>query len=140
LLAEIEINRGQYAAALDLLSNALKIYPRHYPLTMLMAEALINNSQADEARRLLLDQIYYRNPTPTLYQLFAKATGQAGFPAESHEALAEYHYQQGAVAAAINQIDAALKVADNNNFHLISRLEARKKEFTYELKLRTQEK
>ena len=104
---------------------------------MLQAEALLANKQADEARRLLLDQIYYRKPTPSLYKIFAKATELAGYQAESHEALAEYHYQQGALNAAINQIESALKIADEQNFHLVSRLEARKKELTYEMKLRS---
>ncbi len=137
LFAKIKIKQGQYGKAIATLEKALKIYPRHYPLTMLLAEALIDNQQAFEAQRLLLDQIYYRKPTPSLYQLFAKATNDLGLQAESHEALAEYHYQQGAIAMAINQIESALKVADPNNFHLISRLEARKTELTYELKLRT---
>ncbi len=137
LYAKVKIKQGKYKEAIDTLKKALKIYPRHYPLTMLLAKALIDNRQAFEAQRLLLDQIYYRKPTPSLYQLFAKATSELGLQAESHEALAEYHYQQGAIAMAINQIESALKVADPNNFHLISRLEARKTELTYELKLRT---
>ena len=138
LHAKVDIARGKYAEAIRLLEQALTIYPRHYPLSMLMAEALVEHGQADQARRLLLDLIYYRKPTPGMYQLFAKASKTAGFLAESHEALAEQHYLQGAIASAINQIDSALKTADESNFHLLSRLQARKKELTQELKLRTQ--
>jgi len=137
LSSRIKLKLGHNQETIDLITKALKIYPRHYPLTMLLAEALLDDDQAYEAQRLLLDQIYYRKPTPSLYQLFAKATAKVGLHAESHEALAEYHYQQGAIAMAINQLVSALKIADKKNFHLISRLEARKAELTYELKLRT---
>lgn len=139
LAAQIDLAQNDYPTATTRLENALKIYPRHYPLTMLLVEAQLNSGKADEARRLLLDQIYYRTPSPALYQLLAKASDLAGYKAQSFEAMAEYHYQQGAITTAISQIDSALALTGKEDFHAISRLEAKKKQLTEEFKLKARE-
>ncbi|NNG14417.1 MAG: M48 family peptidase, partial [Gammaproteobacteria bacterium] len=81
--------------------------------------------RAGEARQLLHQHARERNPDASLYQLMAVAEGEAGYPIEAHQSLAEHHYLNGQTRAAIRQLDIALGLKSDNFFEL-SKVQARR--------------
>ena len=125
ILAKAEINvRADHAPqAIKTYENALKLYPANSALTYDYATALLQEGQFRKAADLL--DTYLKTPTdnPSFYELLARAKMKTGKPASAHAALAEYYYQIGQLHQAIDQINLALKIK-NNDFYTTSRLEA----------------
>ena len=134
--ATVELNNHKFAAANTILTNALTLYPGHYPLTMLYAQSLLSNGQADKARRLLRDEIRDRDSDPSVYKLYARAAGESGYPIDAHQALAEFYYLSGETGTAVKQLTLAKKQLDKNDqrhFYQAARIDARLKELKKEL-------
>ncbi len=131
-LAQIEGAMGNTQDALRIYADALKLYPRSYPLTLLYAKALVNADQPLAARQLLQEYLRYRDPRPLLYQILAQADNAAGFPIESQQALAEFAYLNGQTHAAIEHLNRALSMTRKDDFYRASRIEARIKELRRE--------
>lgn len=127
LRAEIQIAQGQTVAGIATYANAVRRFPGSLAVTQRYADALINAGRASAAQDLLDKAVRERPDEPTLYRLLAKAAGEAGKPMESHRAFGEYYYLTGQPRAAIEQLQIAIRHA-NNNFYYVSSLEARIKE------------
>jgi predicted Zn-dependent protease len=121
--AEINVRAGHAQQAIKTYENALQLYPANSALTYDYAEALLQERQFKKAEHVL--EAFLKTPAenPNFYQLLARATMKTGKVASSHEALAEYYYQIGQLRQAIDQINLALKIK-NNDFYTTSRLEA----------------
>ncbi len=130
--ARIESAAGNAQTALRIYANALKLYPRSYPLTLLYATALVNDAQPQAARQLLQEYLRYRDPRPLLYKVLAQADNAAGFPIESQQALAEYAYLNGRTHTAIEHLNRALAMTRKDDFYRASRIEARLKDLQRE--------
>ncbi|MEO7558453.1 MAG: M48 family metalloprotease [Gammaproteobacteria bacterium] len=133
-LARIEMASGNNNKARDIFTEASKAYPGNHPLTLLYGRALLQTGQPAKARGLLHQQVRQNTSNPGLYKLLAEAEGQSGHKAAGHQALAEYYYLNGETAAAIEQLEIALRPADTD-FYLSSQIEARLKELKDELAL-----
>jgi predicted Zn-dependent protease len=137
--AKMEAAAGNDKAAIKIYTNALDLYPRHYPLTILYSAELIHIGQAVAARELLREYLRYRAPKPLLYKMLAQAENDAGSPIESQQALAEYDYLNGQTRSAIERLDQALhmtnSMAKREDFYRASRIEARLQELKRQAQL-----
>jgi predicted Zn-dependent protease len=126
--AKLESAAGDDRRALKIYSDALALYPGHYPLTILYSSELLHQGQAARARDLLQGYLRNRNPRPLVYKLLAQADNDAGFPVESQQALAEYDYLNGQTRSAIEHLSQALRMTRKDDFYRTTAIEARLKE------------
>jgi len=125
---ENEIENGSATQALSMLKEALQLYPNDHPLTLLYARALLKNDQYNKARTLLRQYLHTVKPTPVLYTLLAEAEGKRGDLSATHQAMAELHFLNGDSAAALQQIQLALKQGKDLSHNEQLRLQSRLKE------------
>jgi predicted Zn-dependent protease len=126
--AQVESAAGKGKDALKIYSDALQLYPRHYPLTILYSEELLHEGEAGTARRLLQEYLRHRDPKPLVYKLLARADNDDGSPIDSLQALAEYDYLNGQTQSAIEHLNQALRMTKKDDFYRASRIDARLKE------------
>lgn len=123
-LAQAEMNDGRTTEALDVYTRHLAFMPGNPALTYYYAEALLHSAQPERARSLLREFVRKRPASPEYYRLLAQAEAATGRHAQSHSALAEYHYMNGELRPAINQLELALRQKDLD-FYTSSSLQAR---------------
>jgi predicted Zn-dependent protease len=133
--ARMESATGHEERALKIYGDALKLYPGHYPLTMLYSTELLHQGQAAQARELLQGYLRSRNPRPLVYKLLAQADNDAGFPVESQQSLAEYDYLNGQTHSAIERLHQALRMTKKDDFYRTTSIEARLKELQQQAEL-----
>lgn len=135
LEAQLESAAGNGKAALKLYGDALKLYPRHYPLTILYSSELLHEGQAARARQTLQDYLRFRDPRPLVFKLLAQAESDSGSPIEAQQALAEFDYLNGQTQSAIARLNQALRLTKKDDFYHTSRIEARLKELKQQAEL-----
>jgi len=118
LKAQIEIAQQKYNEAVTRLQQALLLFPNHPQLSVLYSQALIDSGKpemaADNIRALIQQQQKFI--LPSYYQLLAKAESAAKRDSNAHMAMADYYYMIGQTRTAIEQLEVALKQADNSSF------------------------
>lgn len=132
LKAQIETDAKQYSAAIGTFKKLLNIYPGNNNINLFYAETLIKANKVKLAYEVLQTQTTLSRKTPRLYKLLSETQAKLNKPAASHQSLAEHYYLLGQTHEAINQLEISLKIP-KIDFYLISRLEARLKEFKTEL-------
>jgi len=138
--AQLESAADNGKAALKIYSDALNLYPRHYPLTILYSMELLHQGQATAAQQLLQEYLRYRAPKPLVYKLLAQADSDAGSRIESQQALAEFDYLNGQTHSAIEHLNQALSLTKKDDFYRASRIEARLKELKQQAELEGDQK
>jgi Putative Zn-dependent protease, contains TPR repeats len=131
-LAKVEEAAGHLSRAFKIYSETVELYPGNHPVTVAYSQALITAQKGAEAQRLLQAHIRSRAPDPTLYQLLARAAGQAGMRADAFEAIAEYYYLNGDTPTAIEQLRLALRTL-GESYYETARIQARLRELQHEL-------
>ncbi len=136
--AEVESADRRFDTAIEMLEDALLLFPRHHALTMALGEAMINAGQQDKARRLLRNHVKEREQDPAVHKLYARAAGESGYPIDAHMALAEQHYLEGEATTALQQLKLAKDLVDKQSnkeryFYELSRIEARMQQIKTEL-------
>ncbi len=111
-------------AALAVYEATQKLYPGDRALATYHGEALLRAGRAEQARQMLNRQLQRYGPDAHLYELLARAAGDAGHPARAHEAMAEHYRLLGETRAAIEQLQLALRLAADD-YYQSSRIEAR---------------
>lgn len=137
--AEIELAARRYQDASDVLAGALKIYPDNHALTLLYANVLLQNKQAASATTLLQRHAKLHVAEPSVYKLLAQAEEESGHPLNAHQAMAEFHYHNGELREAIDQLTTALTLIRDNNFYQQSRVKARLDQFKEEALLQSKQ-
>ncbi len=127
LAARVYAAAGDAATALRTYREALQSYPGYRALVYDYAEALLQDGQPDEARKLVESRLQYAMSDHRLYQLQAKSYAGLNMRLPQHRALAEYHYRLGNVPAAIEQLLIAQKSGDGD-FYQLSSVDARLRE------------
>jgi beta-barrel assembly-enhancing protease len=97
---------------LEVLEQAVRLFPRNRPLTVRYGEALIRTGHFEEAHALLLDLFNNVRPTPPQVRLIANAADAAGETAEALYYMSEYHLLTGHLHMALEKLAAALREPD----------------------------
>ncbi|MEN8176506.1 MAG: M48 family metalloprotease, partial [Pseudomonadota bacterium] len=111
LSARLHKKEGSNTRALQVLRNGLKKLPNNYPVSVVTADILMTSGKASEAHALLKKLVSREPGDPRIRQLSARAAASLGKKAESHEQLAEYHYLNGELDAAIQQLEIANRLS-----------------------------
>jgi predicted Zn-dependent protease len=116
LSIEIKLASGQPPAVVHEAAQEAQAAHQKFPLSRALAhqvaEALTADGKPDQAAQFLRDQVQQYREEPKLYDMLAKAYSVQGKIALQHMALAESYVLQGAVPAAVDQLDMARKAQD----------------------------
>lgn len=127
LAARVKLAMGHTADALGIYRAALRVYPQHRALTYDYAEALLRSDSVDAALKFINQQLLFTPNDIRLYNLQAQGYAALGSNLLQHRAQAEAYVRQGYLAAAIDQLQTALRKNDGD-FYQVSSVEARLKE------------
>jgi predicted Zn-dependent protease len=100
-------------------------------LNIAFAEVAVARGAFSAAQKQLQDYVQYNSEDPRVYQLMSVAAGEQGKQLEAHRFLAESHYLNGDLEAAILQLEIAAK-QPGIDFYEASRVESRLKVFKEE--------
>lgn len=127
-LGRIEMADNHPNRAIEIYQDALKLYPYNTPLTLYLAEALLQAGDPASAVTLLRNHLRRLGPQQAeLFKKLAQMEGEAGLQIEAHQSLAEYYYLSGDTDGAIRQLKLALQ-RKNLDFYTASRIEAKLKQ------------
>jgi len=101
--------------------------PRHPPVILSYAEALINAGEPAEARRILLSHEQALGTRIETWRLLSAAAKAQGNIAEAQYQQGVYHAARGDVRSALQQLNAGLRVAGISAIDR-SRLSAKRQE------------
>lgn len=133
--AQIELGIDHASAALQIFTDALKLYPQNPSLTVSYAQALLQNKRPQQATGVLRQYIRGQPPAPELYNLLARAEGEAGHPIDAHQSLAEYYYLRGQTRTAIEQLNIALSLSkEQDDPYQTPRIKARLEQLKQEVR------
>lgn len=127
LAIDVALAAGRADQAIARGQQALGRYSAHRPLAYTQARALLAAGQPARALHLIDEQLLTWPEDAVLYTLKARAHGTLGQRLEAHLAQAEAHVRQGAMAAAIEQLQLAI-ASGGRDFHQLSIAEARLRE------------
>ena len=123
--AELALAQGDRAQAWRLFEDIRQLYPDDFTLAMHYGLALSTQGDPKLALKLLQPQLRRRPNDPTLYATYAQAAQRAGDLAATHATMAEYHYLNGELLPAIEQLELGLKdpgLSPNQEAQLRARL------------------
>ena len=129
--AEIALARGDRAQAWRLFDDARQLYPDDFTLAMHYGRALATQGDPKLAMRLLQTHLRRRPNDSQLYATYAQAAQRAGDTAATHATMAEYHYLNGELLPAIEQLELGLRnpgIPPNQEAQLRARLKQFKAE------------
>ena len=132
LAAQIAADQRRDAQALAIYRKALERWPRHRALVYAHLDFLLQGGRIREALADLDQRLRGVQDDPRLYELQARAYAAAGRRVAQHRAQAEAAYRRGNLAAAVDQLETAVKVKDGD-FYAVSSAEARLRELREQL-------
>ena len=125
-LAKVELSDKNNAKAVKLLADSLELNPNNHAITLNYAETLLLTNKPDDARKLLQAHLRKGHSKSALtYKLLSQALGKTDATMEAHEALAEYYLATGNSDGAIDQLEIAARLAEQQNNLSIQRIESR---------------
>lgn len=131
--ANIAYAAGDFARAVTICEESLKIFPHHHALTVLYSMTLIKQGEAKKGSALLYEHIRRYPSSPQLYKLLAQGEHQNNNLTASHEALAEYYYLMGQLHSGVEQLDIALKSIQASDSSAQARIKYRQEQMEKEL-------
>ncbi len=135
--AAIKLASGNVEGAVDVLVRTMKESGGRFPVAYAYVDALQAASRHKDALVILEDLIKQRPRDARSHGLLAKSYASLGRRALQHYSQSEVYYLQGALPAAIEQLQLAQSAGDGD-FYLLStvdsRLRALKAEYTEERK------
>jgi len=127
LAAEAELAARRPAAAVDILQEARRRFPASRSVRYALGDALLAAGRADEAVALAREGLQQRAEDIRLWTALARANAALGKQTAQHRAQAEVYALQGALPAAIEQLEIARRAGDGDFFEL-SAVDARLRE------------
>lgn len=112
--AEILLDEGKSQDALRLVNAFLNISPKNYPLSVLKAKILAYDKKLFAAEELIRDQLLRRNNDPYLWLYLSEVQRDSKNVIGYHQSRAEYYLLLGQYEDALNQLQFALKLTENN--------------------------
>jgi predicted Zn-dependent protease len=127
LAGRVRVALGDRAGAASLLGEAQARYPHSRPLLYAHVEGLQDAGRNEQALELLAGSLRVHPRDARLYQLQARNYAALGKRLLQHQSQAEVYVLQGALPAAIEQLQLA-RTAGDGDFYQLSVLDARLKE------------
>jgi predicted Zn-dependent protease len=124
LAGQLQADQGRIDDALSLYRNALKTYPQYRGLVYGQADLLMQAGRNSDALAFLDERIRSTPDDARLYELQARANAALGRRLAQHRSQAEAYYRRGNLAAAVEQLEFAIK-AKGSDFYELSIVEAR---------------
>ncbi len=123
--AELALARGERAQGWRLFEEARQLYPDDFTLAMYYGSTLATQGDPKLAMRMMQPHLRRRPNDPALYASYAQAAQRAGDLAATHATMAEYHYLNGELLPAIEQLELGLRnpgLSPNQEAQLRARL------------------
>ena len=105
---------GRLDDALKLVNELLEISPKNYPLTIEKAKVLRGLENTIAAEEVLRDQLLRRNADPSLWFLLSQIQKDNLNVLGYHQSRAEYFILLGQLEKALNELQFALKLSEND--------------------------
>ena len=123
--AELLINAGKIAEAVELLSHRLVINPDNHPFAILYARALNASQRHDDAKDVLWRQATINEDDVDVWYDLAETAGLAGDIVDVHRARAEFFALNGDYQNAIQHLQYALSLVTKPSQRLTASLQQR---------------
>lgn len=123
---------GRIDEAVELYRAALRSYPRQRAITYAYLDLLLQNGRAKEVLADLDERLRTVTDDAKLYEIEARAFEASGQRIAQHRAQAEAHYRRGNLAAAVDQLELAVKIK-GSDFYQLSSAESRLRELRTQL-------
>ena len=105
---------GKYEDALVHVNKFLEISPRNYPLSISKSRILLSMERYFESEEIIRDQLLRKNNNPDLWLLLSEIQRSSKNIIGYHQSRAEYFLLLGQNERALNQLEFALKLTQNN--------------------------
>ena len=105
---------GKYEDALIHVNKFLEISPRNYPLSISKSKILLSMERYFESEEIIRDQLLRKNNNPDLWLLLSEIQRSSKNIIGYHQSRAEYFLLLGQNERALNQLEFALKLTQNN--------------------------
>ena len=105
---------GNYSEALLLVDKFLEISPKNYPLSISKSKLLLAMKSYFESEEIIRDQLLRKNDDPELWLLLSEIQRNSQNILGYHQSRAEYYLLLGQDEQALNQLEFALKMTQNN--------------------------
>jgi len=128
LAAQIRAGQGRHDEALAIYRAALVTSPRYRALVYGHLDQLLQTGHAKEVIAELEERMRTTNDDPRLFELQARAYEASGRRLAQHRAQAEAFYRKGNLAAAVEQLELAVRSKGTENFYELSSAESRLRE------------
>ena len=118
---------GRVDEALAMYRAAMRTSPQHRGLSYAYYDLLLQTGRTREVIAELEQRLRGTQDDARLYELQARAFAASGQRIAQHRAQAEAHYRRGNLAAAVDQLEIAVKTK-SDNFYELSSAESRLRE------------
>ena len=108
------LESGKYEDALVHVNKFLEISPRNYPLSISKSKILLSMERYFESEEIIRDQLLRKNNNPDLWLLLSEIQRSSKNIIGYHQSRAEYFLLLGQNERALNQLEFALKLTQNN--------------------------
>jgi len=133
LRADCRIGQGDLGGGLAIYREAMNRYPMNQGVVYGYGQALLNAHRFEEARRFVEIQLQLYPGEIRFHKMRAESYAGLGRQALQHQALAEVFALQGQTAAAVEQLQIALRAGDGS-FYEMSVIDARLSELRRQLR------
>lgn len=126
LAGKLLTDMGRSAEALGVFRAALRDHPEYRAISYAYLDLLLQMGRPNDALAYIEDRLHTVQSDPRLYELQARAFEEVGKLVAQHRALAEAQFRRGNLAAAVEQLEIAVKA--KGDFYESSSAEARLRE------------
>ncbi|WP_281970113.1 MULTISPECIES: M48 family metalloprotease [unclassified Polynucleobacter] len=135
--AQIAMAKKNFTLAQNISAQVIKSYPRSKAAGVLLVQAYYAGGKNSEGIAWLVQKTKVQKDDITWWNLLAKGYAEQNNQAKYHAAIAEKYVCEGALPAAIQQLNIA-KQSSTGDFYSLSEIEARKNqlEFLYREELK----
>jgi predicted Zn-dependent protease len=131
--AELLADLHREDEALGVYRTALRKFAQDRALSYGYVDLLLQKGRLAEALAQIEDGLSRVRDDPRLYELQARAFAQSGRPLAQHRAQAEAYFRRGNLAAAVDQLEIAVKQTRGSDFYELSIAESRLRELRAQL-------
>ena len=111
---DVLLSYEKFDAALALVNKFLEISPKNYPLSISKSKILLAMEKYFKSEEIVRDQLLRKNDDPELWLLLSEIQRNSQNIVGYHQSRAEYFLLLGQDEKALNQLEFALQLTQNN--------------------------